>query len=93
MMYSTGGSYLVPKCIINQCFHEGLVLFNNQCQQLDSYTPCRYFEYLIGRKTYLTVNPSTFLLACMDVDQFYECNNYCCTSLSGRQDCFPKKLQ
>lgn len=90
-MHKSAGSYSVPKCTVNHCFREGLVVFNNQCSQLDSFTPCRYYEYLVGRKTYLTVQPATYALTCSDVDHLYECNDFCCTSNNGRRDCFRNK--
>lgn len=54
--------------------------------------PCRYYEYLIGRKTYLTVKPSNYALTCADVDHRYECDDICCIDIvKGKRDCFRNK--
>ncbi|KAG5670960.1 hypothetical protein PVAND_001189 [Polypedilum vanderplanki] len=79
------------KCVLNECRRDGFVLFNGKCQQLDSVNACRQFQYLIGRKTYLTVNFSTLELTCADYEHTYECIGICCDSFNGTRECFQKR--
>lgn len=81
-------SHKSPLCVVNNCRRDGYVEYNGKCQELDTFYPCKHYQYLIGIKTFLTVKPATFELTCMDVDRFYVCNGICCTSQKGIRECF-----
>lgn len=80
-----------PKCIINQCKKDGEVYYKGSCHPLDSNKPCKIFNHLIGRNTYLTVKESTFELVCANNDHTIECDNLCCVNAKGDQKCFKKR--
>lgn len=70
-------------CVQNEC-HGNTVMYNGQCQSLDGEKGCEEYKKIAdNRKVFLTVNPTTLELACIDETENFVCNNGRCQKKDG----------